>query len=478
MNDTIKKFSDDLLADFKKALEKQKTAEVLSKIKAADAGTFSVVISTSDEDRQGDALDQSKWKLQNYEANPVVLWAHDYYNLPIGVCTSISVQDGKLVAEGKFASADLNPFADQVAKLYAAGYIKATSVGYIQHEDGELELLEFSFVPVPANPYALSMREMKKLNLNMPQLVMKGLQFTVKAEKPGDTCQLDDGTPGVLATDPENPGELRCVPEKDKSADDDQNNLVKSIKAEHERHGKAVTKAIEEFKGIDEFKSALDSENDDHLNKCMKAIDENYELEDQRKPTKAIDEFKSAMKAEHTEHVKCFGKAIEEFKSIEEFGKKATDELNRHEKAHVDLCEKEMGEGEDDETKAALTDLVTKVGRQISAKNRAKIEGVIKAIEEYKSAQSTAHEQHSNNVIAALKELMGDEGEEAGKSGSPNSRSRSTGAAPSVTPKDGTMSEFEAFMLVRNILKTVNSDSSEGLAKIKPVFREKFPDFR
>jgi hypothetical protein len=44
---------------------------------------------------------------------------------------------------------------------------------YMQHGDGELELLGFSFVPVPANPYALSMRRMKEMKLNMPQLVMK-----------------------------------------------------------------------------------------------------------------------------------------------------------------------------------------------------------------------------------------------------------------------------------------------------------------
>ena len=43
----------------------------------------------------------------------------------------------------------------------------------MQHGDGELELLGFSFVPVPANPYALSMRRMKEMKLNMPQLVMK-----------------------------------------------------------------------------------------------------------------------------------------------------------------------------------------------------------------------------------------------------------------------------------------------------------------
>jgi hypothetical protein len=125
MPETLKKFSAAVLEDFKKVLASQPTEDLIAKTKAApDAGTFRVIVSTSDEDRQGDSIDQTKWKLQNFENNPVVLWAHDYYSLPIGVCTKISVEDGKLVAEGKFASAELNPFAAQVAALYEAGFIK------------------------------------------------------------------------------------------------------------------------------------------------------------------------------------------------------------------------------------------------------------------------------------------------------------------------------------------------------------------
>ena len=482
MKESLKQFSAELLKDFQAALLKNQP--VVSGIKAAeDGGTFKVIISTSDEDRQGDMIDQSKWKLDNYEKNPVVLWAHDYSTPPIGICTGISIQNGKLVAEGKFAPSELNSFAGEIAGLYEAGYINTTSVGYIQHEDGELELLEFSFVPVPANPFALSIRDTKRMNLNMAELVMKGLSFATKGPVPykshgieedtdaawdgpaqvkacgddldklksicawfdgenadkksayklphheaesmkanwrgvaaamgalmgsrggvkipegdkkavyshlkrhyaefgkeapdyekaielfdilkkspelmepvnkspqvGDACELDDGTPGVLAENPKDPGQMICVPERDKSqkTETDMNNeLTKKLKAEHERHSKAVAKHIDEFdtkamadeegategkahkededandnseheKAIEEFKDALDEEHGEHLKKCMKAIDDSYETmgREPNKDEKAINEFKSEMKAEHLKHVKAFHKAIDEFKA-------------------------------------------------------------------------------------------------------------------------------------------------------------------
>ena len=114
--------------------------------------------STQDMDRQGDAVDQNLWDLTNYLNNPVVLWAHDYSSLPIGMATNIEKQtvagQTVLVAEGKFAPAEANPFAQQVRTLYDAGIVRATSVGFIPNTmrmDGKSdqgnELLEFSFVP-------------------------------------------------------------------------------------------------------------------------------------------------------------------------------------------------------------------------------------------------------------------------------------------------------------------------------------------
>jgi hypothetical protein len=211
-----------------------------------------------------------------------------------------------------------------------------------------------------------------------------------KSPEIGDTCQLDDETPGVLADDPKNPGEMVCVPEKNKSEDSDMNNeLIKNLKAEHDRHQKSVGKAIDEFekkavsdeegategkseandnseyeKSIEEFKDAIDGEHADHLEKCMKAIDDTYETMG-REPNKSIDEFKSVIKAEHLKHVKAFDKAHSEMKkawpddgedgakdkrkkAIDEYTKSASDELDRHEKAHMDMCKDEFGEGEED----------------------------------------------------------------------------------------------------------------------------------
>jgi|HubBroStandDraft_4_1064222.scaffolds.fasta_scaffold275386_2 hypothetical protein len=57
-----------MLEPLKKALASQPAIDLVSKTKAVDpAGTFKVIISTSDEDRQGDTVDQTKWKLQNYD---------------------------------------------------------------------------------------------------------------------------------------------------------------------------------------------------------------------------------------------------------------------------------------------------------------------------------------------------------------------------------------------------------------------------
>src|ERR1700685_2057493 len=105
MPEHLKKFSAAVLEHFKKALALQPAVDLIAKTKAADTtGTFKVIISTADEDRQGDSIDQTKWNLKNFENNPVVLWAHDYYSLPIGVATKIGVGDGKLVSEGKLGN--------------------------------------------------------------------------------------------------------------------------------------------------------------------------------------------------------------------------------------------------------------------------------------------------------------------------------------------------------------------------------------
>lgn len=147
-------------------------AYVAEDIKALDGDerAVRVVITTGAVDRDGDTLNPNGWILKNYRKNPVVLWAHDYRSLPIARNMSIDVEDGRLVAVPKFVEPDLNPLAETVLQMIKRRYLNAASVGFLPHEWKEpteergprrgvdftrQELLEYSIVPVPANPEAL-----------------------------------------------------------------------------------------------------------------------------------------------------------------------------------------------------------------------------------------------------------------------------------------------------------------------------------
>ena len=191
MNEQLKKFTAELKEKFSASIQSKEMQEAIASIKAAqDTGSFEVVISTADVDRAGEIVDQNGWMLDHYKNNPIVLWAHDYSQLPIGVCDSIDLKDGKLTAKGRFAP---HEFAQNVRQLYDLKMIRATSVGFIPLEmEGNTitsaELLEFSFVPVPANPFALSLA--KSSNLNVAELITKGL-LTKEAEGTADEPAKD-----------------------------------------------------------------------------------------------------------------------------------------------------------------------------------------------------------------------------------------------------------------------------------------------
>ena len=109
--------------------------------------------------------------VRQYLRNPVVLWAHQRNWPPIGVCQSLDVQADRVIAETKFS--DSSPFARDVFKLYAEGILRAWSVGFLPVEAGQIpptrenpegslcftkwELLEYSAVPIPDNPEALTL---------------------------------------------------------------------------------------------------------------------------------------------------------------------------------------------------------------------------------------------------------------------------------------------------------------------------------
>lgn len=168
-----KKFTKEAAVEAKKAFIKNK--EIIEKASSND-GRFEVVMSTNARDRSGEIVLQEGIDTRNYEKNPVVLFAHNYYDLPIGRVEEIIKESDKTIAKGVFVSKEINPKAQQIRKLYDAGIMKAVSIGFIPLEyEGNVitksELLELSFVPVPANPEALAVAKEKGLEKEFNSLI-------------------------------------------------------------------------------------------------------------------------------------------------------------------------------------------------------------------------------------------------------------------------------------------------------------------
>lgn len=122
--------------------------------------------STGAVDRQRDVINQAGWDLRAYRRNPLLLFGHNYQSLPVGRVPDVHVEGDALVGTPEWAPPELSPFADEVRRLVEGGYLNTFSVGfrpirqsYNEARGGidflEMELLEISVVPVPANAEAL-----------------------------------------------------------------------------------------------------------------------------------------------------------------------------------------------------------------------------------------------------------------------------------------------------------------------------------
>lgn len=198
MNDTTFKIDAATKEKIYGILQAEAMSKFVQSVKdAGDTGTFEVIITTADIDRAGEIISLDGWDFSNYLKSPVVLWGHNYQEPPIGICLSLEKVNGAIVAKGKFAP---TPFAQQIRALYDLGMCRATSVGFIPTEQEgntitRAELLEFSFVSVPANPYALSLRR----SFDMPQeaaaLMVKGIQSLLKEKKDAEAPAADPVPP-------------------------------------------------------------------------------------------------------------------------------------------------------------------------------------------------------------------------------------------------------------------------------------------
>ena len=140
---------------------------VRAQITALGDDEVEVVMSTDALARDGHILIPQGCQLENYRANPIALWSHDP-DKPVGNAEDVGVGAGQLTARVRFAPLGISRKADEVRGLTKAGVIRAVSVGFDPIEMEPLdpkkpkggqrilrwELLELSFVSVPADPGA------------------------------------------------------------------------------------------------------------------------------------------------------------------------------------------------------------------------------------------------------------------------------------------------------------------------------------
>lgn len=113
----------------------------------------------------------------NFKKNPIFLWAHDGYDSftggpsidsVIGRVTETSATKDFFDIGVEFAGPAVNPYGEKALRMVRGKFLNTVSIGFYPKKAGwevlderdiyvyrEIELLEVSLVPIPANPDAL-----------------------------------------------------------------------------------------------------------------------------------------------------------------------------------------------------------------------------------------------------------------------------------------------------------------------------------
>ena len=168
--------------------EQRRVMVVAEARQAEDGRAHRMVIAANERSRNGDELNLRGVSFKNYRKNPVVLWSHDSYGgIPIAKTLKIGHDDqGRIEADFQFNSED--EFAARVENGWNNGFIRSASIRYmptkvveVRNEEGkverlrveESELLEWSLVPVPADPD--SVRAAARA-LGLPAEIFRGIE--------------------------------------------------------------------------------------------------------------------------------------------------------------------------------------------------------------------------------------------------------------------------------------------------------------
>lgn len=188
---------------------KEKAMDSQHYVKAAlqkqDEGEYQIVATTRDIDRDEEVVEPSG--VTNLEAylsnNPVILWAHDYGQPPVGKANSANMDDDKIELGIEFADTE---FGREIKYLYDNGFLSSFSIGFIPKDYKTIngvfhwtqwELLEVSAVPVPANSMANIIRSVEQQGVALPQvktMYRDSAGGATKAETRAETKRMREDT--------------------------------------------------------------------------------------------------------------------------------------------------------------------------------------------------------------------------------------------------------------------------------------------
>ncbi len=187
--------------------EQRRVMVVTEARQAEDGNPHRMVVAANERSRNGDEVNLRGINFKNYRQNPVVLWAHDAYEgIPIAKTVKIVHDDqGRIAADFEFNSED--EFAARVENAWNGGFIRAASIRYmptkvveVRNEDGsvdrlrieESDLLEWSLVPIPADPDAVKAGARA---LNLPEEIFRGLEPEPEESEPLPDPVTDEPEP-------------------------------------------------------------------------------------------------------------------------------------------------------------------------------------------------------------------------------------------------------------------------------------------
>ncbi len=205
---------------------KTKTDFLKAKVEVKKSGdVISVIASDETMDRHGESLPISMWDLTKFKAAPRMLVDHNHQvSSIVGRWDNPRIEGKTLVMDAIFH--DITQLAREVKEMVVQKFLDTVSVGFIYNEDekgtGSFELIETSWVTVPANPSARV-------------LALKSLEEAVTDEEVEQIKNFAEEKPSIEESDEVLPDEDE--PEEEVVSDVENIYLIDSVKMFKEFEG-------------------------------------------------------------------------------------------------------------------------------------------------------------------------------------------------------------------------------------------------